>query len=585
MPAAIVRKPAVQYLDSRYMTPGIVGIRGIDQTKNRLSMDDFGCWYAENIEPDPSGWTNYKLGVVQRNSSTPTASKVQGIIGLGDYLYFVAGGNFYKMADTGGAPTMPSGGGGIFDSTAKVSMDVNQGRNGTTASKIYACDGVNSDPRRYSSATDVIATFSIGVGGAPAKVKTALTRTWWTFNKNTVDASRLIGSAEQDGDDYTFGSALSDAIDDYVWPGDGDYIVGLGTVQFKGQDAQRDAIIACKSKRSFMGAEIAVSGSSLGIAWNNNGVDIGAVSAEAIIQFGNDLWILTPSGIKGFNAVLDGSGGVANLSASPVQGVDALIRQSALNTNFSSSFAVHHSNKKKIRIFTPRNNTTGVNQNGFTYPEIPMDYAYCYGYGQLPQWEGNPRGEALYTRGGAGFAFSCACEHKGKLFLGDYFGNIYEMDCEDAGDDYIPAPTQTDQIIYSEFHTPFIKYVDPARIFESKRRVLEIVLHGRSSGEVLYNFDLTHVIKDTPLEKTLPTLTVLSGSTNLNTGTYGASLYGAALYGSRAGIPNRIRVKPPGWFNALGIRNWFPSKRLVSGTYRSNQIWISGVTASIEVTQ
>lgn len=562
---------------------------GINQSQDRLNMGEYGCWYVENFEPDFKGWNNRQTGAVKRNTTTPINAKVQGIIGLGDCLYFIAGGNFYCMNDTTGVVTMPSGGTSIFDPTAKVRMAINYGKTATAATKIYACDGVSATPRRFNSATNTIASFAIsgawGTFTTPQTVGVWQRRTGFTFTKGSVDESRILFSAEEDGDDYdTTKSSLLDPFDDYVWSGDGDHIVGFGSVQFKGQDAQQDALIVCKSKRSFMATEVVLTGSTRAMTFNNNGVDIGAISPDAIIQFGNDLWVLTPAGIKGFNATLDGSGGVATFASSPVAGIDKLINKASLNDAFSRSFAVHHTNKRKIRVFMPRDEATSASQNGVTYPEVPNDYALCYGYGVLPKWEGNPRGEALWARGGAGFAFSCGCEHKGRLFLGDYFGNIYEMDCEDAGDDNIPVPGETNQPIYGTFQTPFMKCGNTGATFDSKKSITSVTLHGRSNDEVEYDIEATLVIDKAPYEKVLPTISKVTGATGLTNAIYddGVSLYDASLYAAEDGIPNKITIKPPGWWNALGINNKAVSKRLVNGSYKSNTIWMYAVTGRIE---
>jgi hypothetical protein len=569
-------------VDPRLYNPGIVGIPGIDQSKPRDSMDDFGCWYAENVEPSFKGWNNRKIGVVKRNTSAPTPSKVQGIWGLGDNIYFVANGNFYSMPDSGGTVTMPSGGAGMFGASVRVRGALNQGKSGTGAIKLYLCDGINA-PRVFSSATDTISSLSLGGSyGIPQTVGTWQRRTGWTFVKGGADENRILFSQEEDGDNYnTAGSSVLDAFDDYIWPGDGDWVVGFGSVQFKGQDAQKDALIVCKSQRSFMATEVALNGGIRTVTFNANGVDIGAVSPDALIQFGNDLWILTKTGIKGFNTVLAGSGGVSSFSNSPVSGINRLVEESARNSAFSNAFAVHHAEKKKIRIFLPRNASTSAIQNGFNYGEIPNDYALCYGYGLLPQWEGNQNGEGLYARGGAGFAFSCGCVHKGRLFLGDYFGNIYEIDCEDAGDDYIPLPGESHQVIYGQWCTPYMRF---GQSYFNKKRIVEILLHGYSSDNVEYNFNVTKLLKQAPYEVDLPTLTILSG----NTGTsdvYGTAIYGTSIYGAESGVPNKISIRPPGWANAFGIKNWFPSKRLVNGLYRSNHIWIYGVSGKVEIGQ
>lgn len=568
-------------LDTRLLTPGIVGIPGMSQAQDRLNMGDYACWYIENLEPSSRGWNNQHLGMIKRNTNTPTPSKVQGIWGLGDNLYFVANGNFYSMSDSGGSVSLVSGGASIFDSNAKVRGSLNQGKTAPGATKIYLCDGVNT-PRRYNSASNSIASFSLGgTYGIPSTVGVWQRRTGWTFVEGSADENRILFSAEEDGDDYnTAGSAQLDPFDDYVWPGDGDHIVGFGSVQFKGQDAQKDALIICKSQRSFMGTEVALNGGLRTITFNANGIDIGAVSPDALVQFGNDLWILTRTGIKGFNAVLDGSGGVSAFSSSPISGLNRLVVQASASTAFENAFAVHHAAKQKIRMFLPKDSSTAANQNGFIYGEIPNDYALCYGYGLLPKWEGNPRGEALYTRGGAGFAFSCGCVHKNRLFLGDYFGNIYEMDCPDAGDDYIPVPGQTNQIIYSIWETPFMMF---GQSFDRRKSILEIILHGRANSEVIYNFDFTKILKEKPYQLTLPTLSILSGSTGQGLMIYGVTNYGEGIYGGDDGLLNKIVIKPPGWANAFGIRNSFPSKRLVGENYQSNHIWIYGASGKIEV--
>jgi len=564
-------------LDERLLLSGLLGIPGINQSRDRKTLGDYDIYYIENLEPDPFGWNNNKIGVVKRNTSTPVNAKVQGIFSYEDKILFVANGNLYEMDDSAFTVSLASGGAGIFDTTARVRGIKNQGKTGSTAIKLYMCDGVSATPRRYNGST--VASFSLGTYGVPQTVSLWRSRTVWTFEKTDADRNKILFSQEEDGDDYnTAGSSALDAFDDECFPGDGDYIVGLGTVQYKGSDTQLDALVVCKSKQSFMATDITLDSGVRTTTFNNNGVDIGAVSPDAMIQFGNDLWVLTKTGIKGFNSTLQGSGGVSSFADSPSNRIDRLIKRAAENTAFENAFAIHHADKQKVRFFMPKDSSVSTSQDGFTYPEIPCNYALNYAYGLLPKIESNPRGEAFYARGGTGFAFSCACVHKGRLFLGDYFGNIYELE-SDESDDNIPYSGETDQPITSIYETPFMMFGQP---YQTKKRIVEWLIHGRSIGQVQYNTDITIIEDRSPYSRDLNTITSTTESTTSGS-VWGASTWGGTIWtGDIEESFHQVQIRPPGWGNAFGIKHWFMSKRIVDGAYQPNNIWMYAFSGTIE---
>lgn len=580
MPTTKMYKPNYFPLDERLLLSGILGIPGINQSRDKITLGDFDTYYVENLEPTPLGLTNYNIGVIKRNTSTPIEAKVQGIFSYENKIIYVAGGNCYEMDDSSFTVSLASGGSGIFDSTARVRGVKNQGKTGGVAIKLYMCDGVSPTPRRYNGST--IASFSLGSYGVPNSVINWRARTLWTFANDDADRNKILASMQEDGDDYnTAGSTLLDAFDDECFPGDGDYIVGLGTVQFKGQDTQQDALVVCKSKQSFMATDIELASGIRTTTFNNNGVDIGAVSPDAMIQFGNDLWILTKTGIKGFNSTLQGSGGVASFSDSPSNRIDRLIAKAAENIDFDNAFAVHHAEKQKVRFFMPRDSSVSTSQDGFIYSETPMNYALNYAYGILPKTESNPRGEYFYARGGTGFAFSCACVHKGRLFLGDYFGNIYEMDAMDSGNDNIPYSGETDQIIYSQYETPLMMF---GTGFESKKRITEWITHARASGDVSINYNISIALKEQPYKTDIDTITL----SNRGEGA-GISLYDdVAVYDDIFVYEDieesyvKFQMRPPGWGNAFSLNLNFPSKKLVGEAYFPNSLWIYAFSGTIE---
>lgn len=562
-------------LDEKLLTEGLLGIAGMNQSRERITLGDYDCWYIENLEPTHLGWTNEKIGVFKLNNSTPIASKIQGIWSYENKILFVANGNLYEIPDEGGDPVIVSGGAGIFDSSSLVLGEKNQGKIGTVAIKLYMCDGVSSLPRVYDGSSVSILTFPDSYG-IPATVKIWRSRTLWTFRKDSSDRNKILFSAAENGDDYiTSGLGATDAFYDECYPGDGDYIVGLGAIQFKGSDAQRDALVVCKTKQSFMGIDIALNAGVSTLTFNNNGVDIGAVSSRGILQHGNDLWILTKNGIKGFNAVLEGSGGISAFS-SLSQRVDKLIIQSAENTAFENSFLLHHPEKQKVRAFLPKDASVSNKIGNITYPEIPNNYAICYGYGVFSKTPGNPNGEAYYTRGGDGFAFATGCIHNGKMILGDYFGNIYELDSSKCSSTGINGETIT-----SQWETSLMMF---GLGWELRKRIVEWTVHARGFGNLQLNCTISIGENRTPFKKKDVNVTMSSG---MNSGdeiaVYNESLYNsAAVYQDVNNAFVKFRMQPPGWGYAFGLNFNFDSKINVNGELKNNILWLYAFSGKIE---
>lgn len=564
-----VFQPTRNFFPQELTVPGMLAIQGVNRAVDPLNLGWFDGRQVRNLEPSFRGWNNRQIGVVKRNTNTPSANQVKGMCGYGDTIVFSAGGNIYTLPLSGGTATLATGGSGVFSSTAKIRMVNNQG---TGVQKLYMCDGLNS-ARSYNG-TAVSAVTLTGFT-APATVGVWQRRTGWTFAKGSVDENRILFSREENGDDYSGGAASIDSFDDYCFPGDGDNIVGFGTVQFKGQDSQSDALIVCKKERSFQAVDVQLAAGARTVTFNNNGVDVGAVSADAIIQFGNDLWLLGKSGIKGFNSVLGGSGGIGAITQSPVARLDKYIEEASLNSAFENAFALHNPVTRKIRFFMTESSTTNASQNGFSYPEIPNDSAICYGYGVLPQMDSNPRGEAYWTRGGAGFAFSSGCVYRGRTFLGDYFGNIYELEADDSGDDYIPS-SGSNQIITSTWETGDWTFGQDFNIIKSHP---EYTLHVRTSRQILMNFDF---YKNQAETSHLGQMVKYSNPSSESTLIYGTGLWGTNLWGSEGGAVDQINIRPAIWGNSIRMKMSFPSKRLVGGVYVSNAVNMFGMSGKFQ---
>ena len=274
---------------------------------------------------------------------------------------------------------------------------------------------------------------------------------------------------------------------------------------------------------------------------------------------------------------MSGSGGVASFANSPTVRFDRLIKKASESQAFENAFAIHHADKQKIRFFMPRDSSVSATQDGFVYPEIPNNYALCYAYAVVGKTESNPNGDAFYSRGGIGFAFSCGCVHKGKLFLGDYFGNIYELDAMDSGNDNIPHPLEIDQPICSSWETPYMLFGLP---FETKKRICEWKVHGRSQGQVEYNTDITIIEDRSPYRRTLNTITQTTDST-ASASIWGGTTWGGSIWsGDVEDSFHKLQIRPLGWGNAFGIKHWFCSKRLINGSYKPNNIWIYAFVVS-----
>ena len=164
------------------------------------------------------------------------------------------------------------------------------------------------------------------------------------------------------------------------------------------------------------------------------------------------------------------------------------------------------------------------------------------------------------------------------MLLGDYFGNIYELDANDAGDDYIPYPGESDQPIKSMWETPYMMF---GVSYEAKKSIVEWVVHGRSLEEVEYNTDITIIEKEYPYKRELQTITQQAGKGL--TAKWGAVKWGEFTWGPNLEKAfHKLIIKPRGWGNAFGIKHWFWSKRLVDSEYESNGIWVYAFSGRIE---
>jgi len=582
----------IQNLPNSLINPGLLTGGGINRSLNRFSIGLLQAWTLENFEPIKEGLTNRGIGWEKKNHSRGEIGKVQCVFAFEDKICYVKNGNFYYCYKVGSPEQIVQS--GAFDSNAKVRYAYNRG---SGLNKVYLCDGVNN-PKFWDGSTlsDVPNLSTIPNFTAPNTVIEWRGRAIWSFNKGTANESRIVLSRQNDGDTYDFtATSYIDAIDTEVFPGDGDYVVGMGKIRIKNDSGMRELLVACKSKQAYQADDITFADSTISAVFDRVGVDIECINADCIVGFLNDLWILGSTGIKGFSAVAN-QDGVAALVQSASLPVDSLIQEASASTGFQNAFMVHFSSLRKIWIFLPKNTESSLEMDGFIYPEVPNNYAICYNYG-ISTSDGRIS-NIWYTRGGKGWAVASACEDKNEIVLGGYFGDIYGITpffgndfheplvnyysftdtYEDFEGNLIANPTLT------QLNTPITSIYETGdwtfENYEQEKRLEEIKFLFLAETRIYANFEFYYNGDSSGVAYLNKPSNSLSP---FNVGVWDVSNWDESVWGGD--FTQWIRVRPSGHGRSIRTKFYLDSTlQNDDGTdYNNNYISLFGISGNIDM--
>lgn len=552
------------------LSPGLLAGGGINRALNRFSIPMNQAWTLENWEPIAEGFTNRGIGWTKLNTTKIVTAKVQGCFVFNNQFCFIASGNLYTMPLAGGAVSLATGGSGIFTTTEKVRFAINQG---SGVAKVYMCGSAGSSSPVFwdgSSVSTVANLLLISGYSAPVNVIVWRGRCVWSFaSTSTNNKSRIVFSRVENGDNYNFAATSTvDAFDDYVNPGDNDFVQALGVIRIKNQSGQTEVLVACKSRQAYQADTLVLSGAVVEATFNRIGVDIECLNADSVISFLNDIWILGRTGVKGFTAVAN-QDGIAALVQSASLPIDPLILRANQSSAYPNTFISHFSNQRKIWIFCPKGSETSAVQNGITYPEVPNDYALCYTYG-LTADNGTIVND-WYSRGGAGWAVSAACENGTQIIAGSYFGDIYSIGTGQAGtasDDYelVGATHRPIESIYETGDWIFDNFNMNKRL-----EMLEV----RFLGDRQVKADFTICYDGRPDGVLFPN--ILSNAQAGGAGIWGSGLWGTATWA--ANYSQFMRLRPGGYGKSVRTKISVMSKisNDAGVTYSSNYMTIYGL--------
>jgi hypothetical protein len=199
--------------------------------------------------------------------------------------------------------------------------------------------------------------------------------------------------------------------------------------------------------------------------------EIGAINQECIINFNNQVFSMGEQGIGSFSSGTS-SGGVYAYSYQEGARINSIVRNSAANSAFDQSFAIHCPERQLVMFFMPEDKNTSLNYQGYSYPETPMNQALCFKYGVQDQ-QGNIVNE-WFTIKGKGWAWSCACCDGKNIYFGDYVeGQTYKWF---SGVEFQrnPADSTTPVYITSTFETGDMVLESPETDYKA---LIELILN------------------------------------------------------------------------------------------------------------
>jgi hypothetical protein len=502
---------------------------------------------VHNLLPTPDGFSNETIGFSAQinQESTPVAPIQCGFVFGGQHC-FVRQGCLYGVSLRGGVPSLKAT--NIFDPDARVRVAFNRG-GGTQ--KAYLVDGI-SELKSWDGISIQQIPLPDGFG-APDKLISWRQRIVLGFGDN-----QLLFSQVEDGDSFlqTIGS-LVDPFSERV--GDGDPIQALGTVKVKNADRQSELLLAIKDRQTYQADELVLGSQTVVEAtFNRIALDVGAVNADTVVNFGNDIYMLHAQGVGALGSATD-SGGVNALTFGNSEQVNPLIRQASRANEFSRSLAIHVPGRQMIVFFLP--NGSGDTPAASGRVPLSLAIAFHYGYGLDPR-----SGRALSawtTLGGPGFRVAAAWTDGQELYVGTESGNLFRMFAGDTFED--------GQAIRSIFETGDWQFGDGSLVKSIKRlranfRILrKLRLDARLALNGEADPSLTYAARTTDGSE-------LSGLT------YGGGNYGQGTYGGW--FPARVTIKPAGRGTAFRLRVTWDS-RLPDGV--SNHGILSSFSGLVEL--
>jgi hypothetical protein len=439
---------AIRPFPAEMESPGFVAGGGLNRSLPRNALSPITQWTLNNVHPTPRGYGNIGIGTGKVNTNRLTTAPVRAIFKFGTKRLFVRDGNLYSIPTGGGSENLESS--SAFDSTATVRWAIGRGSSGIT--KVFLCDGTNQpkvwDGTTLSNMTAFASNIltEIKTSQRPNKVLNYKNRILWSFSGSGVNSDYILASNLEDGETYTVGAGANNAWFE-ILDREGAEITAIATLKRSGQTKEDLAIVAYTEKQAFVGQSDDTPGTNRFGVFSNISKDIGAINQECVVNYLNDLYSMSPRGIGALSAVENEV--QSTILEAGIQ-INPLIQSGAMNTAFEKSFLIHCKERNSIWLNLPSGSDIGNTNEGFVYPETPMNLTIGYTYAIM-----TATGEIVsswYTRRGAGWGWACAEIDGRDVYLGSYFGDIYKAF---DGDEYErnPLTASTRQPILSTFET------------------------------------------------------------------------------------------------------------------------------------
>ena len=429
-------------------SPGFVAGGGVNRSLPRSALSPIALWTAKNVHPTTRGFGNIEIGTSKENTNRLATAPVRAIFKFEGKRLEVRSGNLYSIPINGGAETLESS--SAFDATKTVRWAIGRGASGVT--KVFLCDGTNQ-PKVWDGTTlSNITAFGSNIlteiltSNRPNKVINYKNRILWSFPEGGANFDYLLASDLENGETYTAGAGANNAWFE-ILDTEGTEITAIATLKRSGQTKEDLAIVAYTEKQAFTGQSDDTPSTNRFGVFNNISKDIGAINQECVINYLNDLYSMSSRGIGALSAIENEV--QSTILEAGIQ-INSLIQSGAMNAAFNKSFMIHCKERNTIWISLPSGADIGNTNEGFAYPETPMNLTIAYTY--AIQTATGAIVSSWTTRQGTGWGWSCADVDGRDIYLGSYFGDIYKAF---SGDEYErnPATSSTRQPILSTFET------------------------------------------------------------------------------------------------------------------------------------
>lgn len=535
---------------------------GINRAMPRAALNWRQCWDLVNFEPIAGGFTNREIGLTKLNTGSVTGGKVQCGFVFEQYHYFVSAGDFKRIPLSGGTVQLIKAGAFALGQKVRYASNLGSG-----SAKVYLCDGVH-DPQVFNGLTLDVMNWGDLLGRnwtAPRSVVSWRDRLVWSFEPQSVDRNFLLFSRTANGDSYSASGSIIDAFYEEVEPGSS-YINGLGTIKKNNASASEgEILLAFKPDRAFQAESIALpTGGGVEASFSRLSVNLGCENPDSIVNFSNDVLVLSRSGIGGFSSAT-GSGGIDALTYSASNRIQELLRLSSQSSAFSRSFAIHHPARQIIWFFLPESANSSVSQYGFDYDEVPIDQVLAINYGSNSDPTTGQPVLVWYRRGGPGWAISTAWIHEGELYLGSQSGNIFR-----AFSGYGHEADTPIQSVYESGEWLF---------GEESKRMSELVAHLQVESRAVGDFQFTYGGRNRAVTYPNKASRDASGDSLV----WDLGLWGSANWG---GLYNSsITVRPAGSGKSLALKLTVNSRLTEDEITRNNPFTLLGFSGWLEAAQ